>query len=190
VSGYPTDEQVRSHGRKYPWRQVAADARLETYSEINRGLLSAILALKEEYRDDRACAAIGKVLETAGNIWMPPEGCFPILLHEDILSAFEAKHSDEVVFLPEFPDLDPVQHLKLADLRSTQKSLPYRGTLLPADGIFLFTVDWDSFFTLLYGPFAFVSDVVKQRQLEGFFLGESTRHAWWTEPVPIPASTS
>jgi hypothetical protein len=189
VSRYPTDEQVAASGEKYHWRQVATEANLKTYSEINHGLLSLIRALKQEFQNEDAAQAIENVLNKTGCVWMPPEGVFPVLLHLDIISAFETGQADEMVFIPEFPDLDPVQHLEVADLHQAARvAFPGRGTLVPPDAKFLFTVDWDSFFTLFYGPSTLVAEVVKERQIEGFFLGRSTRHGWWSESVPIPVT--
>ncbi len=153
---------------KYSWNEVAVAANIGTYSEVNHGLLSLIHALKEKFQNGEAGAATERILEKPGCIWMPSEGGFPYLIRQDIISAFESAGANEIVFIPEFPELDPVQHLNIADLyQSDRGNFPERGTMLPPDKLFLFTVDWDSFFTLLYGPLAFVSELVRRRQLEG-----------------------
>ena len=79
---------------------------------------------------------------------------------------------------------DPVARLALASLRDganliPEGSFPARGTLLAPDHSFLFTVDWDSFFTLFYGPRAFVARVAAGLNLEGFFATPNTEHAWY-----------
>ena len=182
VISYPTDEQIASSGEKYKWRDVAMEANLQTYCEVNHGLLSLILALKDEFQNESAANAIRKVIDPDRSVWIPAAGCFPALLQPDILSAFEAAHSDEMVYVPEFPDAHPIQTLKITDLGNFGRAtFPYRGTLLPADESFLFTVDWDSFFTLLYGPRSFVTKFVESPHPEGFFLTPSTRHHWWRE---------
>ena len=186
---YPSDEQILSHGAKCTWAHVAAQTGLSTLAKLNQALLTSIRSLKDEFCDFRAADALNGFLEST-SIWMPGEGRFEPLLQDDFLAAFETAGHEELIFVPEFPVIDPVQPMNIRRLANRELSFPSRGSLVAPDASFLLTVDWDSFFTLLYGPFAFVSDVVKQRQLEGFFLGESTRHAWWTEPVPIPASTS
>ncbi len=45
--------------------------------------------------------------------------------------------------------------------------------------LFISTVDWDSFFTLLYGSRAFLSDFVCRRDIEGFYAGPTTEHFWF-----------
>jgi hypothetical protein len=54
-----------------------------------------------------------------------------------------------------------------------------RCPLMPGDGSFLFTVDWDSFFTLFYGPRKFLTDFARQRNLEGFFAYPKMEHFWF-----------
>jgi hypothetical protein len=97
----------------------------------------------------------------------------------DILNAFEAAGRQEVIFVPEFSKTDPIQQLNLSNLRSREDSFPPRGTLTDRDASFLFTVDWNSFFTLFYGPREFVSEVVRRHDLEGFFATPTTEHNWF-----------
>jgi hypothetical protein len=101
------------------------------------------------------------------------------LLQPDLLAAFERAQCGELVFVPEFPAADPVEHLDVAALQSGARPFPPRGTLLAPDRSFLFTVDWDSFFTLFYGPRNFVRQIVKERHLEGFFAEPETEHLWF-----------
>jgi hypothetical protein len=64
-------------------------------------------------------------------------------------------------------------------LKNGSIPFPNRGTLLAPDASFLFTVDWDSFFTLFYGPQAFISESARKMDLEGFFASANTEHLWW-----------
>ena len=67
----------------------------------------------------------------------------------------------------------------MRSLRNREVPFPDRGSLVAPDGTFLFTVDWDSFFTLFYGPREFVADVVLRCNLEGFFAKPTTDHFWF-----------
>lgn len=117
--------------------------------------------------------------------WNPnPSGCpervdFEPLLQMDFLDAFEAGGQEEPIFVPEFPSIDPVQRLNVQRLRDREDSFPNRGSMVAPDASFLLTVDWDSFFTLFYGRRAFVTEVVRQQNLEGFFATPTTEHAWF-----------
>jgi len=110
---------------------------------------------------------------------MPVEGRFEPLLHADLLHAFTAAGAGDLLYVPEFPHSSPVVTLPIAALRSGSIPFPARGTLLAPDHSFLFTVDWDSFFTLFYGPRAFVARVSAELNFEGFFATPTTEHAWF-----------
>jgi hypothetical protein len=69
----------------------------------------------------------------------------------DYLSVFDSSGNPELIFVPEFPDVDKSARLSVSDLRRGITPFPYRGTLIAPDCSFLLTVDWDSFFTLMFG---------------------------------------
>ncbi len=141
-------------------------------------MLTSIRSIHADLRDFKASEALNRFLESEP-VWMPGEGRFEPLLQADFLKAFEAARQDELIFVPEFPNTDPVQRLSVAKLKSCQVAFPVRGSLVAPDASFLFSVDWDSFFTLFYGPRMFVSDVVAECGLEGFFAGQTTEHFWF-----------
>ena len=175
---YPTDEQILSLGTKCKWAEVTAETGLETYAKLNHALLTSIGSIGEELCDYPARDALKGVLESE-SIWMPEEGRFEPLLQMDFLDAFAAAGYEELVFVPEFPQSDPVQKLNVQRLRSREVDFPSRGSLVAPDASFLLTVDWDSFFTLFYGPRAFVTKVARQQNLEGFFATPTTEHSWY-----------
>jgi len=175
---YPGDEQIASLGSKIHWGFVAAQTGLDTFSRLNHALLTSIRSLKDEFCDFGGARALNAFLESQP-VWMPGEGAFEPLLQMDLLAAFEAAGHRELIFVPEFPLVDPVQTLDVAQLRSGATPFPHRGSLLAPDASFLFTVDWDSFFTLFYGRGELVSEVVRQRELEGFLANPRTEHAWY-----------
>jgi hypothetical protein len=175
---YPGDHQILAHGAKCTWAHVAAKTGLHDCAKLNQALLTSIGAISDELRDYPARDSLQSFLETE-SIWMPEEGRFEPLLQMDILNAFEAAGRQEVIFVPEFSKTDPIQQLNLSNLRSREDSFPPRGTLTDRDASFLFTVDWNSFFTLFYGPREFVSEVVRRHDLEGFFATPTTEHNWF-----------
>ncbi|HXR38519.1 MAG TPA: DUF2711 family protein [Terracidiphilus sp.] len=178
TKAYPSDEQIASLGGKCTWAQVAAETGLRTCSKVNQALLTSIRSIGEELCDYPASSALRTFLE-AGSRWMPGEGRFEPLLQLDFLDVFEATGQRELVFVPEFPSVDPIQQLSVARLRSCEDAFPYRGTLVAPDESFLLTVDWDSFFTLLFGPREFVAEMVRRHNLEGFFATPTTEHFWF-----------
>jgi len=175
---YPSDEQILSHGTKCSWAQVAAQTGLSTCCKLNHALLTSTESIASELCDYPARDALQSYLQSA-SVWMPVQGRFEPLLQMDFLDAFAAAGQEELIFVPEFPHTDPIQLIHVSSLRSRKDAFPSRGTLLAPDESFLLTVDWDSFFTLFYGPRAFVTEMARLQHLEGFFATPTTEHFWF-----------
>jgi hypothetical protein len=175
---YPDDDQILTFGEKFPWSYVAAQTGLRDCAKLNQALLTSIGAIGEELRDYPARDTLQRFLESEP-IWMPEEGRFEPLLQMDFLDAFKSSGRQELIFVPEFPKIDTIRQINIQKLRNREISFPSRGSLVAPDASFLFTVDWDSFFTLFYGPHEFISEVVHKQNLEGFFATPTTEHFWF-----------
>ncbi len=175
---YPTDEQILSDGAKCSWARIAAQTGLSTCCKMNHALLTATRSIADELCDFPAATALLSYLQSE-SVWMPVQGRFEPLLQMDFLAAFAAAGQQELIFVPEFPHTDPIQLLHVSRLVNRKEAFPARGTLVAPDESFLLTVDWDSFFTLFYGPRAFVTEVARRQNLEGFFATPTTEHSWY-----------
>jgi hypothetical protein len=175
---YPTDKQILAHATKCPWTEVSRRTVISTYARMNQALLTSIGSLDNYLADFAGSLAIAQFVKT-NPVWMPTEGRLEPLLQRDFLEVFAAAGAEELIFVPEFPNSDPIARLRVSDLKSGSVPFPSRGTLLATDRSFLFTVDWDSFFTLFYGPRAFVTESVWRLGVEGFFATANTDHAWF-----------
>ena len=175
---YPDDQQILAHGQKCRWAEAARGAKIRNCAAMSQALLTAIGSVEECLRDPAGALALGRYLQSAP-IWMPTEGRFEPLLRQDFLSAFAKAGCNGLLHVPEFPGEESARNLSLAALATHEEKFPERGTLLAPDASFLFTVDWDSFFTLFYGPRDFVQAVVRERNLEGFFAEKETEHFWF-----------
>jgi hypothetical protein len=175
---YPNDEQIVAQGTKCPWMQVSAQTGLTSCARINQALLTSVGSLTDHLADPHASNTLQSLLENQP-IWMPTEGRFEPLLQSDILQVFAQADVEELIFVPEFPQSDPFVRLPLKDLRTGGIPFPNCGTLLSPNASFLLTVDWDSFFTLFYGPRGFIARAAKSLNLEGFFATTNTDHAWF-----------
>ena len=175
---YPSDAQILTRGQKCPWSDVAAQTGLITCARLNQALLTSIGSLSDHLADPAAREKLQTFLQSQP-IWMPVEGRFEPLLHSDLLQVFAAAGANQITCVPEFPDTDPVTTLSISDLATRSAAFPSRGTLLAPDQSFLFTVDWDSFFTLFYGRRSFMTSVASALNLEGFFATPNTEHAWY-----------
>ena len=175
---YPGYEEILERGSKRAWAEVAAETGIKSCARMNQALLTSIRSLHDDLCDFAAASALEKYLQSHA-VWMPGEGAFEPLLEGDFLQVFAAAGHRELIFVPEFPEADPVERLSVAHLKSRAASFPARGSLVAPDASFLFTVDWDSFFTLFYGPRALVEEAARQRKLEGFFAEATTEHFWF-----------
>jgi hypothetical protein len=175
---YPSDEQIASLGAKCSWASVAAQTGIRSCDKMNQALLTSIRSLQDEFCDFPASNALQEFLQSS-SVWMPTEGRFEPLLQMEFLDSFAASGQDELIFVPEFPIADPIQRLGVQKLKNREEDFPSRGTLAAPDGSFLFTVDWDSFFTLFYGPLDLVTEAVRRSKLEGFFATPTTEHSWY-----------
>jgi hypothetical protein len=175
---YPNDAQIVAQGAKYSWAEVAARTRLGSCARVNQALLTSIGALDDHLTDPAARNTLSNFLQSQP-VWMPVEGRFEPLLQRDFLHAFTVVGASELIFVPEFPQSTPPVHLFVDGLRNGSIPFPDCGTLLAPDHSFLFTVDWDSFFTLFYGSRAFIQQVAGALNLEGFFATPNTEHAWF-----------
>jgi hypothetical protein len=175
---YPSDAEIRARGSKFGWMELIARTSLNNCARVNQALLTSIGSLDAHLSEPASAAELKRFLE-ANPVWMPTEGRFEPLLQPDLLAAFAAARAEELIFVPEFPATDPVERLPVAQLLSGAVPFPARGTLLAPDRSFLFTVDWDSFFTLFYGSRAFIARVASALNLEGFFAAPTTEHAWF-----------
>lgn len=175
---YPSDAQIAEFGAKCSWSEVASQVGINSCARMNQALLTSIGSLAESMADPVGRDTLQSFLESQP-VWMPVEGRFEPLLQPDFLQIFAASGAEELVFVPEFPQSDPVVRLGVDGLKDGTIPFPNSGTLLAPDASFLFTVDWDSFFTLFYGRRSFLADAARKLNLEGFFATANTDHVWW-----------
>jgi hypothetical protein len=175
---YPDDAEILDCGAKCPWAEAAAQTQMGACARLNQALLTSTGAVADHLADYPARDKLQAFLQSSP-VWMPAEGRFEPLLHADFLHGFAAAGHKQLIYVPEFPQKDPVQPLPIASLQASTLPFPSCGSLVAPDESFLFTVDWDSFFTLFYGPRAFVEKIVRERAIEGFFGAPTTEHAWF-----------
>ena len=175
---YPSDAEILAHGSSYRWTDVEKHSGLSSCARINQALLTAAGSLTGDLADNAGRESLRRFLQ-AQPIWMPGQGRFEPLLERPILDVFSEGYCGELIFVPEFPQQSPVVRLEIDGLRDASIPFPTCGSLLAPDHSFLFTVDWDSFFTQLYGRRDFISRVAPKSGLEGFFASPHTDHAWF-----------
>jgi hypothetical protein len=175
---YPADAEIIAHGTRCTWTQVGRETRLNSCARLNQALLTATGSLTGDLADAEGKSALQGFL-LSQPIWMPAQGRFEPLLQRDLLQVFSLAGWDHLIHVPEFPEPDSVASLPILDFKENLVAFPTGGTLLAPDLSFLFTVDWDSFFTLFYGARRFVEEMARGFNLDGFFANANTDHAWF-----------
>ena len=175
---YPSDAEIVARGANCTWMDVGRQTGLNSCARLNQALLTATGSLTGDFADREGKGAIQAFLQSHP-VWMPAQGRFEPLLYSCLLRVFSASRCDSLIHVPEFPSLKPVMRLRAADLEARTTPFPAGGSLLAPDSSFLFTVDWDSFFTLFYGERKFLAKIARELQLEGFFATANTDHAWF-----------
>ena len=175
---YPTDQEIIASGSRYTWAEAGRQSGLASCARMNQALLTATGSLTAELADPVGQSSLQSFLQSQA-VWMPTEGRFEPLLQNHLLQAFASAGWNELVYVPEVPTSDPVEPMALSELRNRSIPFPGCGTLLAPDASFLLTVDWDSFFTLFYGPRDFIARTSRELKFEGFFATPATDHAWF-----------
>jgi hypothetical protein len=175
---YLTDPDIVARGARYTWTEVCRQTQLASCAQLNQALLTATGSLSGELADPVGRHALQSFLQSHP-VWMPTEGRFEPLLQQDLLRVFAARGCSDLVYVPEFPASAPIERLSVDRLRNGSIPFPGCGTLLAPDASFLFTVDWDSFFTLFYGSKDFITQMARELDFEGFFVTANTDHAWF-----------
>lgn len=175
---YPSDAEILTYGSPCGWTEVERQAGLSSCARINQALLTATGSLTGDLADIAGRELLRGFLQQE-SVWMPSQGRFEPLLQRKFLRVFANAGWRELVFVPEFPQASPVVRLEIDGLLDGSIPFPGCGTLLGPDHSFLFTVDWDSFFTLFYGAREFVRRMAQEQRLEGFFATANTDHAWF-----------
>lgn len=175
---YPDDADIIAHGSRFPWTEVCGLSGLSSLARLNQALLTATGSLKGDFGNSSARDMLQGFLQSQP-VWMPAQGRFEPLLQRNLLAIFASAGYEEVIHVPEFPNADPIVRLAVTDLEKADRPFPSGGTLLAPDLSFLFTVEWDSFFTLFYGSRAFVAGSMRKLGMEGFFATANTDHVWF-----------
>ena len=181
--------KVNHSAAEQTWAFVTAHTHLKTYPRLNQALLTSIRALREEFCDFPASAELELFLKERA-LWEPTNGSFESAVINPLLSAFISEGMEELIFIPELADPESVERLSIGALLQGIQPLHFAGSLVAPDSSFLLTVDWDSYFTLFFGPRDQVSRLVEQNDLEGFFADASNHHHWFNEVVSRPDLTT
>ncbi len=184
VSEYPDDHVIKQSASRVRWCEMQARSGIPDAKLLNQALLTAIGALNERYTRPDLYQQLMTACER-DDIFMPGEGLFEPTMDRDIVRAFQLAGYEYATFGDEFAEDAVVKPLAPFATNSTTirdvwltDNIMTRNLYSP-DKRLLFTVDWDSFYTLICSAEATVRAIVDECAFEGFYCMRTTYHHWW-----------
>ena len=184
----PDNLFTRKHGQPIHWQTVMEGIGCEDLRHFYIGMRTSIGALKLEYQDKEMATLIAEYTEQL-DIFYPVEGYFAPLLIEPVSQYISHEQTNEIVCLAEFEKEPEVLSVE-AVLQECDFSYNLRGSLFDVNVTRLATVDWDDFFTVIYGPRKQLESLVESNPLEGFFCDQQTLHTWCWQSNPVKPAVS
>lgn len=197
------DEEFAQKAQPIKWQTIIDQTEFKDFVHLYLGLLDHFRAQQDDgiaYPDADMLLEYGKNIKDFN---IPYDGEFDDLNQPKYMATLQAAYANGLVFVPEMPH-DQVESIdwEIDDIEAFDKAkfsawhwmvrskflqfddldfddLPKVGSMIAGDLKLLYTVEWDSYFTLLYGEQAALEAMVKANDFEGFFAGKNTMHSWW-----------
>lgn len=187
-SNYPDNPYVRRYGQPVYWQTIMQGIGCDDLRRFYIGMLTSIIALMPEAWD-REIATLTRTYIEQANIYSPDEGFIEPLLIEPIAHYVSHEKTDEIFYLAEFAEEPEILSVEEVIQKCDERWL--RGSLFDVNITRLVTVDWDDFFTIIYGSRNELTAFLKQHHLEGFFCDDHTQHEWcWQDKAVKPVIQS
>jgi hypothetical protein len=171
---YPTKAEILANCSPVSWSEVIRLTELQNINEVDIGLRTAILGLKDEFTKPGFADAINKLEETS-NIIRPSEGDIPELLQNKLFDAIQKSGNDQLWIADEFGE---EQKLEWIDDLKVNYELPSHGNIFTSDKSLLITTHWDSHFSFICSTRDNIATLLDFSPLEGFYCDESTEVYW------------
>ncbi len=158
------------------WTEVRDLCGFPPIASIDVALRTMIGGLSKEYADEELADVLSKSMKQHG-LLPPAEGTFPEVVQEPLLSFVQSLEQDWLWVGDEFcteRKLCWIDDLKPA---SAKVSL-VRGSVFTPDKATLWTVHWDSHFTLFCSSGQTIQRLAGHPALEGFVCGPETEIYW------------
>lgn len=173
---YPTKAELLAKCQQVSWREVLELSNLKTVAEIDIGLRTAILGLKEEFANHEFKAEVFRLYDEGGVV-MPTEGDLPELIQNDLFSAINEVGYDSIWIGDELCTERKLEWIE--DLFDKGRDyFPPHGNYLTPDKRLLITTHWDSHFSFLCSDRSLIDQILERHPFEGFFCDERTEVYW------------
>ncbi|MDM0039671.1 DUF2711 family protein [Variovorax sp. J22G21] len=180
LDGMSVDELCRAF-EAVRWSEVRDLCGFPSIASIDVALRTMIGGLGKEHADKELADVLANSLKRHG-LLPPVEGMFPALVQEPLLSFVQSLEQDWLWVGDEFcteRKLCWIDDLKLATANMTL----VRGSVFTPDKAALWTVHWDSHFTLFCSSSLNVQRLARHPVLEGFVCAPETEIYWSVQGV-------
>ena len=173
---YPNKAQITKHCIKITWKEFMILSKIKNISKLDIALRNSIKGLKEIHNDE---VILSKLINTCEqqNVYQPNEGCFAELLIDPILKGLADLGYKWVFRGDEFGSERKL--LFIEDIINNNEKIGdwYKNIFTPKKEI-LFSVHWDSHFTLMCSSKNTIEQFLKNEELEGFYCDDKTEIYW------------
>jgi hypothetical protein len=173
---YPDNPYIRKYGQPVYWQTIMQAIDCDDVRRFYIGMFTESCALQQEYQDRKMARQISEYTKQL-DIFYPMEGFFNPLLIEPITQYISHEQTDDLFYLREFEKEPEVLSVETA-IQECDLDGPLRGSLFDVNVTRLTTVDWDDFFTVIYGSNNQLASLLANSPMEGFFCDEQTLHSW------------
>lgn len=170
-SKWPAKKEIIDGCAPVSWGEVLELTGFKSLSDIDVGLRTSILGIKQELSNADAAAKLAALIEKH-NIIHPSEGDLPPLLENRILHAINFLGYDWLWLGDEFGTERKLHYIE--DLFEKDE-IPTHGCVFTHDHALLVTTHWDSHCSLFCSSKDLIERVLAMDNFEGFYCTPKTR---------------
>jgi hypothetical protein len=173
---YPTKSEITKHCKIITWKEFMDLSKIENISKLDIALRNSIKGLKESHKDE---TTLSKLIETCEkhHVHQPNEGSFEELLIDPMLKGISNLGYKWIFRGDEFGTERQIMFID--DIINNNEKIGdwYKNIYTPKNEI-LFSVHWDSHFTLICSSKSTIEQIIEHVQLEGFYCDHRTEIYW------------
>jgi len=172
----------KSRGVRVSWEEIRKACGFDTIAQVNRALLTTILALSEKYQNADDAEHL-QAFCNANQIFLPTEDIVPPILEKSVCIFLKRIGCEELIVSDDFnhhivsrlrTELDTENPWVLSD------ALGFRfNKIYPSDQSFLVLVPWDNFYTTICGRRSTLVAAKVEELFDGFWCDANTSSDWW-----------
>ena len=173
---WPKKEQLTKYTEKLSWKEFLELSGLKTIKRLDVALRTSIGGLKKQV-ENKEDADLLQTISESHNLIEPAEGRFHELLIDDMMRALQHLGHDWVFIGDEFGEERKLEYIQDIIDNKVKPGTAMRNWYTHKNEA-LFTVHWDSHFTLLCSDRQTINKILEMYPLEGFFCDNTTEIYW------------